>query len=69
MHDKWKHGTMYAGARHHKTKLTEAQVLSILNDNRGPTAIAKDYGVTKSAIINIRQGKAWAILTGIRKAA
>lgn len=69
MHDKWRHGTMYAGARHHKTKLTEKQVLEILKDERGPTAIGRDYGVSKSAIMSIRKGKAWAILTGIRKAA
>jgi len=41
------------------SKLTESQVLDIFNDIRGCTTIAKEYGVSKKTILNIRHGKTW----------
>lgn len=40
-------------------KLTEAQVLQIIRDNRFGRLVAKDYGVSESMIYHIRKGIAW----------
>jgi hypothetical protein len=40
-------------------KLTEKQVIKIFNDKRSYNTIAKEYGVSKKAIINIRHGRSW----------
>lgn len=69
MHDKWLHGTMYSGARHHKSKLTEVQVLAIVADPRGSTTVGREYGITKHAVQAIRNGDSWAALTGIKRKA
>ena len=41
------------------SKLTERDVIDIFNDSRGCTTIAKEYGVSKKTIYNIRHGKTW----------
>lgn len=40
-------------------KLTEDQVIDIFNDSRGCNTLAKEYGVSKKTILNIRHGKTW----------
>lgn len=40
-------------------KLTENDVKDIYNDQRGCTTIAKEYGVSKKTVLNIRHGKTW----------
>mgnify|MGYP001946582882 CR=1 FL=1 len=40
-------------------KLTEDEVVRIFNDSRGCTTIAKEYGVSKKTVLNIRHGKSW----------
>lgn len=41
------------------TKLTEADVFSILRDSRTQQTIADDYGVSQHAISSIKLGKSW----------
>ncbi len=43
--------------------LTEAQVVSIYYDRRKQRVIAKAYGVSRSAIANIKVGNTWGWLT------
>jgi hypothetical protein len=40
-------------------KLNEEQVVSIFNDNRKCSVIAKDYGVSKKTVFNIWHGRTW----------
>ena len=49
------------GSRHGAAKLTEQQVLAIRADPRKGqhTAIAKDYGITPSAVYSILTGRKW----------
>lgn len=67
--DKRRHGTMSRGEKHPQTDLTNAQVLAIATDKRGPSKIAKDHGVSLQVVERIRRGETWSWLTGIRKAA
>ena len=56
------HGTILAGERHPRAKLTTDQVKEIkaLLSTRGPTALAREYGVSHKAIGFIRDGVNWA---------
>jgi hypothetical protein len=47
------------GTQHPMAILTEDDIPKIRADHRPHAAIAADYGVTKSAIALIRQGKTW----------
>lgn len=67
--DKRRHGTMTRGEIHPKAKLTEAEVLSIIEDRRGLTELAHVYGCTKQSIRAIKLGINWSWLTGIKRAA
>jgi hypothetical protein len=40
-------------------KLTEQQVIRIFNDKRGCNTVAKEYGVSKKSVLNIRHGRTW----------
>lgn len=40
-------------------KLTEQEVVEIFNDPRGCTTIAREYGISKKSVLNIRHGKTW----------
>ena len=46
-------------SRHYGAKLTEAQVRAIRHDKRSYAVIAKEYGVTKSAIQHVKSGLSW----------
>lgn len=48
-----------AGERHGATKLTADQVAAILLDERLLGEIAAEYGVTQTAIYNIKRGARW----------
>lgn len=64
-----KHGntgkTGQKGEAHHKAKLTNAQVLAMRaryvpsSKIHGATAIARDYGVSKSNALRIIRGEGW----------
>lgn len=47
-------------------KLTESQVISILQDPRKIREIAEDYGVNRHSIQRIKRGATWTSLTGIK---
>lgn len=51
------------GADHPRSKLTEAQALSILRDDRMQTEIAAEYGVSKATICLLKTRKTWKHLT------
>jgi len=56
------HGTAPIGSRNGQSKLTEEQVLAIRADKRQRKVIAAEYGVSPTAITNIRQGTTWGWL-------
>ena len=47
------------GEANYSAKLSEAQALSILADRRPITAIAKEYGLTRASVTNIKKGVTW----------
>lgn len=55
------------GAKHHKAKLNDKQVIEILKDQRPAYVIAKDYGVSDVSVCFIKLGGTWSNVTGIRK--
>lgn len=66
--DKLVHGTHKRGCRHHNVKLTEREVLEImqLKGCMSQRELASRYGVQASAIASIHAGKTWSWLTGRR---
>ena len=58
--DATKKKRMRRGERHHKTTLTEANVLEIKSDVGKQRLLAHKYGVTESAISAIKHGKRWS---------
>jgi hypothetical protein len=50
------------GEAHLSAKLTAEQVLSIRNDQRGCNKLAAEYGVSRSSIKRIRNGKCWGYI-------
>jgi hypothetical protein len=72
--DKVAHGTSNRGSRQHMAKLSEPDVLDMLQIERGvPESTYEDlamlFGVTKPTVANIFQGHNWGWLTGIPKGA
>lgn len=59
MRDKYKHGTMYRGATHHKTGLTESDIIEIRLSSKTQNELAKEYGITQAAVSSIRLGRTW----------
>lgn len=49
----------HSGEHHHKNKFSEADAISILNDNRLRKVIAKEYGVAPCTISAIKTGRNW----------
>jgi hypothetical protein len=47
------------GERHGRAKLSEAQVIAIINDPRTQYEIARDYSVTRTQVSLIKSGKSW----------
>lgn len=47
------------GIRHHKAKLSEAQILMIRADKRSGAELARVLGVTRSLVNQIRRGEVW----------
>lgn len=58
--DMIRHGTV-------KSKPTGSQVLLIYSDSRPQAEISADYGISRSVVANIKQGKNWSWLTGATK--
>lgn len=54
--DKWLHGTMPVGEKHHNTSLTNKQACEIACDTRMYRKIAKDYNCTVGTVRGIKTG-------------
>jgi hypothetical protein len=67
--DKFIHGTTPRGERHGLSKLTSAEVLFIVADQRSHRAIASDFGCSQTSVSAIKSGQTWSWLTGIKRAA
>lgn len=50
------------GEANYGAKITEEQALSIMQDGRSGSAIAKEFGISKEMVSNIRNGKSWVHL-------
>jgi hypothetical protein len=59
MRDAKSKGRHAHGERHGRTKLTEAQVVDILDADGTQEAIAARYGLTRQAVSDIRRGARW----------
>lgn len=59
--------SVFKGINNPKNKIDSSKVLDILNDPRSNSVIAKDYGVTRSAIAHIKKGTSWAHITGVSR--
>lgn len=59
--------SLLRGAKHPKAKLTEAMAIAIYHDTRPPVEIRKEYGVSKTAVYNVKQGRSWSWATGAEK--
>lgn len=60
-----KQGPPRRGPMSNKTKLSASIAIAIIESPEGNKTLARRYGVTASAVYNIRHGKAWAHVTGI----
>lgn len=60
--DKWRHGRMPHGNEHHAAKIPESEIPWIRASQLSNAQIAKLYGVSRSAIYNIRKGKSYGWL-------
>ena len=56
---------MARGERCHSSKLTESEVIEILNSPLNGSSLAKAYGVTHSAICAIKKQKTWKHITQV----
>lgn len=59
---RWRHGAKPRGTAVHTSKLTEDEVLAIRADPRGPIVVAREYGISKSTVKDIRSRKIWSWL-------
>lgn len=69
--DARKHGTATRGERMNTARLKSAEVMAILNNLKQGNSrrlLAKQYGVAKTTIRNIADGRSWSWLTGIKRA-
>lgn len=54
------------GKDHHNARLSADAARQIVRSAKSARELAAQYGVTPAAIYNVRKGKAWAHVTGIR---
>jgi len=57
--DKARHGRNLEGVRHHRAKLTEADVINIRSSSNTGKKMARYYEVSESLISSVRKGKLW----------
>lgn len=48
----------------HMQKLTPEQALKIFHDQRKYPEIAKDYGISRNTVSDIKNGRSWSYVTG-----
>ena len=54
------------GTGNGRSKLLESDIKKILSDPRSSIQVAPDYGVSNSVILNVRSGKSWGHVSGIK---
>ena len=54
------------GTGNGRSKLKESDIKKILSDPRSSLQVAPDYGVSSSVILNVRNGKSWGHVSGIK---
>ncbi|WP_368882290.1 HNH endonuclease [Shewanella algae] len=59
IHDKYAHGTMQVGEKHWKAKLTEEDVVAIRKSKKPSAHLARELGVSKTAVGHARTGITW----------
>lgn len=59
MQEAIKKPVLWAGEKHPQSKLTEKDVLYVLNSKESPTKLAKEFNVTYRTIANIKSRKTW----------
>lgn len=67
MRDKVLHGSTNPGEANYKAILSNDDVLRIIASDESNVALGKRLGVAPTTVSNIRTGKSWRHLTGIRK--
>lgn len=60
MDDKVRKGRTARGVKHGLSRLTYANVASILSSSLSTRALAKVYRVAQSTVARVKQGKTWA---------
>lgn len=60
-------GTFVNGEQHRRARLTAELALDIAARHQSSRAAAKEYGVHRSLIQDVRAGRTWAHVTGIGK--
>jgi len=55
--DKWRHGKMVVGERHHNNRIPESEIPAIRASKESNAALGLKYGVSRTAIYLIRKGK------------
>ena len=55
--DKWGHGKMVVGEKHHNNRIPEKDIPSIRDSKESNAALGEKYGVSRTAIYLIRKGK------------
>lgn len=66
-HSRRKKETCQRGSRHYKAKITESDVLEILEKRKSRSApsVAAEYGISDGTIYRIEAGKVWTHVSGI----
>lgn len=54
------------GTSHGISKLTETDVINICKSKSTQRKLAKDYGVSQTAVWSIKTGRCWSHLTGVQ---
>jgi hypothetical protein len=60
-----RHGTVVFGESVNTAKLTEKQVLEVLQSSKGHSELSRELGVTPGAIWHIRAGRTWKHLEAV----
>jgi len=55
------------GVKNSQVKITESQVIEIFHDTRDYKIISKDHEISISTVYDIKKGRSWNSLTGLKK--
>ena len=64
--DRMTRGRSAKGTGNGRSKLKESDIQKILIDPRSSIKVSRDYGVSGSVILNVRNGKSWGHVSGIK---